>query len=39
MKDGIGGVKEYEAPTHLSEISELTHAVQITNNIADPQGM
>ena len=28
MKNGSGG-EEREAPTHLIEISELTHAVQI----------
>ena len=30
MKEGRGGGKEHEAPTHLIEISELTPAVRIT---------
>ena len=32
MKKGRGGGKECEAPTHLIEISELTHAARITKN-------
>ena len=32
MKKGKGGGKEREAPTHLIEISELTHAARITKN-------
>ena len=32
MKEGRGGGKEREAPMHLIEISELTHAVRFTKN-------
>ena len=32
MKEGRGGGKEREAPTHLIEISELTHAARVTKN-------
>ena len=30
MKDGKGRGKEHEAPTHLIEISRLTHAARVT---------
>ena len=32
MKKGRGGGKEREAPTHLFEISELSHAARVTKN-------
>ena len=32
MKEGRGGGKEREAPTHFIEISVLTHAARITKN-------
>ena len=32
MKKGRGGGKEREAPTHLIEISELSHAARVTKN-------
>ena len=32
MRKGRGGGKECEAPTHLIEISELTHALRVTKN-------
>ena len=32
MKEGKGRGKEREAPTHLIEISKLTHAARITKN-------
>ena len=32
MKEGRGGGKEREAPTHLIENSKLTHAVCVTKN-------
>ena len=32
MKKGMGGGKECKAPTHLIEISELTHAACVTKN-------
>ena len=32
MKEGRGGGKEREAPTHLIEISALTHAARVTKN-------
>ncbi len=32
MKKGRGGGKEHKAPTHLIEISELTHAACVTKN-------
>ena len=32
MKKGRGGGKEREAPTHLIEISKLTHAARATKN-------
>ena len=32
MKKGRGGGKEREAPTHLIEIAELTHAARVTKN-------
>ena len=32
MKKGRGGGEEREAPTHLIEISELSHAARVTKN-------
>ena len=32
MKEGRGGGKEREAPTHFIEISVLTHAARVTKN-------
>ena len=32
MKEGRGGGKECEAPTHLIENSKLTHAARVTKN-------
>ena len=32
MKEGKGREKKYEAPMHLIEISEPTHAVRVTKN-------
>ena len=32
MKEGRGGGKEREVPTHLIEISALTHAACVTKN-------
>ena len=32
MQEGRGGGKEHEAPTHLIEISTLTHAAHVTKN-------
>ena len=32
MREGRGGGKEREAPTHLIKNSELTHAARVTKN-------
>ena len=32
MKEGKGGGKERKAPTHLIEISRLTHTARVTKN-------
>ena len=32
MKEGRGGGKEREAPTHFIEVSVLTHAARVTKN-------
>jgi hypothetical protein len=35
MREGRGGGKEREAPTHLIKNSELTHAALVTKNRQD----